>query len=362
MRALSATTTGSMSRPCRTITSWTGPVDLAGHRGDRVLQLGGAVGGQHHGDRPGPGLDGLAEDLEDLVHTVGEQVLVEDLAHGQVALAGAELGAVDQVQDLVVGLQLVAGDRDQRAEGLLDGPRPARDDRGRAGRQLEDPAGAHGRGVEDRVHVEEDLVHLVRGQHLVVGELAHDVRDVLGGPGVLLVHGAVAGEDVQAELADRGEDGLHLLAAFGVLVPEVHAREDHVVQAPVLLLDRVVHPGLGRELQDVDPVVSQHLAVAGHHVAVAREDVVEQLGRVDEELEVRRVLLVPEDRGDPLGAAPVDQGAQLRLGGVVPGHLVAPAALVAVPGRLHEQQLGPASRRRSPASRGARTRSGPTRT
>ena len=52
-------------------------------------------------DRPGPGLDGLAEDLEDLVHAVGEQVLVEDLAHGQVALAGTEPGLLIRCRTLL---------------------------------------------------------------------------------------------------------------------------------------------------------------------------------------------------------------------------------------------------------------------
>ena len=50
-----------------------------------------------------------------------------------------------------------------------------RHDAGPGCRDLENPPGAHGRRVGDGVDVEEDLVRLVGGQHLLVGQRPHDV-------------------------------------------------------------------------------------------------------------------------------------------------------------------------------------------
>ena len=78
-----------------------------------------------------------------------------------------------------------------------------------------------------------------------------------------------------------------------------------------------MHPRLRRERQHVDPVVSERLAVARD--ACRRRTVKtwsNSLAVSMKTVEVRRVLLVPEDRGDALLAAPGDQVAQLLLGRV----------------------------------------------
>src|SRR5699024_5318855 len=148
-----------------------------------------------------------------------------------------------------------------------------------------------------------------------------------------LVH---AGRDVER----AAEQHVHLLTPLGELVREVHPREGDVpLLMPVLRADRVVHRGLRRERQHGDAVVAELFAIAGQQRDIRGEDLIEQPGGVEEVLEVRRVLLVPEHRGDALLAAVRDELPQGLARGLRSGELVLPGVLVPVPGGLHQQQV-----------------------
>ena len=121
---------------------------------------------------------------------------------------------------------------------------------------------------------------------------------------------------------------------------EVHARERHIpVLVTVLGSDRIVHRGLRRERQHGDAVVTQLLPVTGQQRDIGGEDLVEQFRSVEEVLEVRGILLVPEHRGDTVLPAVRDEVPQRPARRLGPGQLVLPGILVPVPGGLHQQQI-----------------------
>src|SRR5699024_316815 len=102
---------------------------------------------------------------------------------------------------------------------------------------------------------------------------------------------------------------------------------------------RIVDRRLCGERQDTDPVVSQTFAIVRDQSAVTGEDVVTEGGDFEEVLEVRGVLLVPEDSGDPPCATCCQQFACIVLEPVLTGELVLPLAPVAVPRGFDEDEV-----------------------
>ena len=166
--------------------------------------------------------------------------------------------------------------------------------------------------------------------------------------GVITVE--VPGEDVQpvgqpgGDVEGASQDDLHLLTSLGVLVGEVGAGEGDVPQGKGVAVvtqgtDRVVDGRLRRERQDPDAVVPQVALVVLHHRLVGGEDPVEQAGGLDGLVVVGGVLLVPEDRRNPLFSQRRDHLSQVTGGPLGTDHLEAPGVVVAVPGGLHEEQV-----------------------
>lgn len=242
---------------------------------------------------------------------MGIEVPIEHVAVRAQRLAVAKLTLGDEVAELELGLLGVVGHRDVVPEELRNGRGRSAQHRGLGRRQLEQSAGAHRGGAGDRVDVQEDLVGVVGRQHLLVGQAAGDIRLEAAGKAVPLVLHLHARIDVQVVFgARRLQQELHLFAAFRVLLGEIGAGEGHIVGtlgAGVIPAQRVVNAGLRRERQQIDAVVSKIASVVGDASGVDGEHRVEERGRLDEPLVVGRILLVPEDGGDALLAAPGHQ-------------------------------------------------------
>lgn len=78
--------------------------------------------------------------------------------------------------------------------------------------------------------------------------------------------------------------------------------------------DGIVDGRLGCERQSVHPVVSKIGEVRGNPVRIAGEHHIELPRCGKEVIVMRRVFFVPEDRGDPVIAAPFHEGQELRFG------------------------------------------------
>ncbi len=205
---------------------------------------------------------------------------------------------------------------------------------------------AHARRVDDRAHVEEHLVLAVRGEHAVVVERPDDaraerLRELVPRPR------PGTGEDLETvlharrDVDGRAEQQVHLRPTLRVLVREVHAAERDVARGPVAVRARGCGSRAAPRTPGPHAVVAQPLAVRVHPPDVGRVHVVEQRRRVEEVLEVRRVLLVPEDRGHAALAARGDELDERRTRGRRPGEVVLPGAPVPVPRGLDEQQVQP---------------------
>ena len=277
--------------------------------------------------------------------------MAPDLTPGEVGHAVAQGGVEDQGPLDVLGLVAVLDDGESASgQEFSCGDARGGDHRGAAGRDLQDASGEHGGAGDDGVDVEEGLVPAIGAEHLGIAEGAAHVGVVGGGELVSGIGSQVTGEDVQACGQSRrrvdgcAEKDLHLCAALGVLVVEVHAGEGDVPQrgrAAVVAEepDGVVDGGLGGEGQGIDAIVAEVVPVAVQERLIGGEDPVEQPGGVDGLLVVGGVLLVPEDGGDARRA----QGGNhvLEVRGRAPGtdDLVAPGIGVAVPGRLDEEEV-----------------------
>ena len=97
----------------------------------------------------------------------------------------------------------------------------------------------------------------------------------------------------------------------------------------------------------------------GHAAGIRGEDVVEQPGSGQEILVVRRVFLVPEDRGDSLLPAPLDQLPELVTGSVGAGQLATPQPTVTGPGRLDEHEVNGSGRQDAAPGVGVHGAGGP---
>ena len=248
------------------------------------------------------------------VHPVAVGVMTPDLALGEVCHAVAQCGARDQGALGLLGLLPALDDgKGPRGEKRVRGGTGRGDHRRSAGGDLQDPTGEHGRAGDDRVDVEEGFVPAVGAEHLEVAERAAHVGVERGGELVGEVGAQVAGEDVQASghpgagIDGGAEEDIHLGAAVGILVGEVHAGKGDVPQrggttVVVKEADGVVNGGLGGEGKDSDVIVAEVVPVAVQERLVGGEDPVEQAGGVDGLVVVGGVLLIPEDGGDASGA------------------------------------------------------------
>ena len=90
---------------------------------------------------------------------------------------------------------------------------------------------------------------------------------------------------------------------------------------------------------DADAVVSQPLSIVIDQSTVTGEDVVAQGSDFEEVLEMRGVLLVPEDSGDTQFTTCRQQLARIVFETVLAGELVLPLARVAVPRRFDEDEV-----------------------
>ena len=237
------------------------------------------------------------------------------------------------------GLGPGSADDDEVGEELLQRTGVPRDHRRRTGRQFEDPAGAHRRRLGHGVHVEEDLVRLVGGKHPLIRQRPDDVPRVLRRElASQVAHDP--GEDVQAERAGGSDNRVHLGDPLAVPVGVVGASERDRVATTTPHRHRVVHPRLRSESQEVHPGVPELFPVRRDAVGVDGEDLIEEPRALHEAVEVGRILLVPEHRGDTAFAAPGDERPELvgRFAGR--GDERAPASVVAPPHRLDEEQVG----------------------
>ena len=172
--------------------------------------------------------------------------------------------------------------------------------------ELEDQPREHGGRVRDAVDVEEDLVALVRRQHLGVRDAAAqrrliDLRPLI----VLVVAMRHAVKDVQVEIQGRAQDGGGCILALEVTMVVPGSRETDRPAARAGQ-QRIVQPGLRGERQGENPAMADVATIVINAIRVRGEDEVEQPRRIDEEFEVRRVLLVVEHRGDGALATPRD--------------------------------------------------------
>jgi hypothetical protein len=141
------------------------------------------------------------------------------------------------------------------------------------------------------------------------------------------------------------EEKVHLGTAFGVLMGKIHSREGNIPLVPAMSRPHgIVNRRLGGEWKHSNSVVTEIHGVLLNAAGIRGEDVVKQPGRGEEVLVMRRVFLVPEDRGDPLLAAPLEQFTELVTGSVGAGQLTAPQATVSRPRRFDKQEVNRSGR------------------
>ena len=218
-------------------------------------------------------------------------------------------------------------------------------------RDFKDAPGAHAGRVHNRIDVEENLVGLVGGQGLGISQRTDHARVQRCWELVLGVAAKLAGEYLQPRPHPGGrvqrtaEEKVHLGTAFGILMGKVHSGKGNVPLVPAVSGPHgIVDRRLGRERKHGYAVMPEIRGVLGYAAGIRREDVVKQPGSGQEILVVRRVFLVPENRGDSLLPAPLDQLAELVAGSVGAGQLAAPQSAVSGPGRLDEQEVNGAGR------------------
>ena len=220
------------------------------------------------------------------------------------------------------------------------------DDRSPGRRDFKDAPGAHAGRVHNRIYVEENLVGLVGGQGLGISQRTDDARVQRRWELVLGVAAKLAGEDLQPRPHPGGrvqrtaQEKVHLGAAFRILVSKVHSRKGNIALVPAMSgTHGIVDRRLGRKRKHRNALMPEIHGVLRNAAGIRREDVVKQPGRRQEILVMRRVFLVPENRGDSLLPAPLDQLAELVAGSVGAGQLAAPQPTVSRPGRLDKQEV-----------------------
>src|SRR5699024_5297694 len=113
---------------------------------------------------------------------------------------------------------------------------------------------------------------------------------------------------------------------------EVHSCERNVTSSEVVRwADRRMNRRLGRECQWCDPAVTEMFSVFVEEPHVAGEDDIEQLRKRKEVIEMRRIFLVPEHRGNTTAAANVQQLDYLGARSSRAGELELPGSAVAIP-------------------------------
>jgi len=150
----------------------------------------------------------------------------------------------------------------------------------------------------------------------------------------------VPGEDVELELACRRQQIVHLLAPLGVLVTEVHAAERNLgITSEMTHPPRIVHARLCRKGKDVDTFMSEPFSIGRHHCRLGREYHVEEGGCRKEVVEVWRVLLVPEDRGNSLLPERCDHLDESWPRGRRAHEMVGPGSVVSCPSTFDKEEV-----------------------
>jgi len=148
--------------------------------------------------------------------------------------------------------------------------------------------------------------------------------------------GALAGSRIHR----RPEQVLHLAPAVFVLMRKVHSGESDLPRVPTVPRPgRVVNARLRGKRQHGNPFVAEVQAVAGKHVGIGGENVVEKFCCGQEVLVVRRVFLVPEDGRQSCRPASLNKFTEhlRRAGG--PRDFAPPQSGVTRPGGFDDDEI-----------------------
>ncbi len=121
-----------------------------------------------------------------------------------------------------------------------------------------------------------------------------------------------------------------------MLLGVVGARECHAV-LPLPHRDRIVDLRLNGEGQQVDAFMSQILDVVRNRLLTHSEHHIEQLRRLDVEVVVGGILLVPEHRGNARSRKRCDHRAEHIRWPFLFRHLTHPCIVLPPPGGLDEE-------------------------
>src|SRR5690625_2996614 len=225
-----------------------------------------------------------------------------------------------------------------RGERSLDCRARSRDYGRAARRDLKNPPSTHGRGRDDRIHIQKDFVLSIGRQHLTVRERTHYMGIKRRRKRILLVSAMLARENFEsvfhviAYLECGTEKQFHLFTSIFIFVGEIHSRKRDISGRTITpTTNRVMYCRRSCEGQHVDTVMPQLRAVLGQTCTVGRKNEIEKFGRFQKIVKVRWVFLVPEHGRHAGFFAPVYEFNYIRTRGTRTCQVISPRSAVSSP-------------------------------
>src|SRR5690625_3864742 len=182
--------------------------------------------------------------------------------------------------------RFVVNKKSIRGERSLDCRARSRHYGSAARRDLKTPPSTHGRGRDDRIHIQKGFVLSIGRQHLTVRERTHYMGIKRRRKRILLVSAMLARENFEsvfhviADLKSGTEKQVHVFTSIFILLGEIHSRERDISGRTITpTTNRVMDCRRSCEGQHVNTVMSQLRAVLGQPRTIGRKNKIKKFGR-----------------------------------------------------------------------------------